>query len=133
MKTIGVLGTGTMATGITQNAAQCGYDVIVRGRSQNSLDECIGGVERNLDRLVTAFERFGCGVQDLGKAALKAAAVFDRINAELGEPLLKDCDECGIAHAADEIFKTTWDQEICRECWSSVTNDAPLPDQPPGT
>jgi len=52
METIGVLGTGTMATGIAQNAAQCEYDVIVRGRSQNSLDECLGGIERSLERLV---------------------------------------------------------------------------------
>lgn len=98
-----------------------------------SIDALAAELRRNLDRLVTAFERFGCGVQDLGKAALRAAEVFDRINAELPEPYLDDCDECGIAHAADELYPTTWDTKLCRECWSSVTNDAPLPDRPSST
>jgi len=32
-----------MATGIAQAAAQTGLNVVVRGRSQDSVDACIGG------------------------------------------------------------------------------------------
>jgi len=52
MQKIGVVGTGTMATGIAQTAAQHGYEVVVRGRSQESMEKCLGAIEKSLDRLV---------------------------------------------------------------------------------
>ena len=52
MKTIGVLGTGTMSAGIIQVAAQKGYNVVLRARRQTSVDKGIATVEKNLDRLI---------------------------------------------------------------------------------
>jgi 3-hydroxybutyryl-CoA dehydrogenase len=52
MKTIGVLGTGTMGAGIIQVAAQKGYNVVRRARRQTSVDKGIATVEKNLDRLI---------------------------------------------------------------------------------
>jgi len=50
---MGIVGTGTMATGIAQQAAQAGLSVAVRGRSQESVDKCLGGVKKSLGRLVS--------------------------------------------------------------------------------
>ncbi|MEG9226332.1 3-hydroxyacyl-CoA dehydrogenase family protein [Aeromicrobium sp. Sec7.5] len=49
---IGVVGTGTMASGIVQVFAQAGYDVTYVGRSQDKLDGVIAYITKNLDRAV---------------------------------------------------------------------------------
>ena len=50
--TIGVVGTGTMASGIVQVFAQAGYDVTYVGRSQDKLDGVVAYITKNLDRAV---------------------------------------------------------------------------------
>lgn len=52
MKTIGVLGTGTMGAGIIQVCAQKGFNVVLRARRQTSVDKGIATVEKNLDKLI---------------------------------------------------------------------------------
>jgi 3-hydroxybutyryl-CoA dehydrogenase len=52
MKTIGVLGTGTMGAGVAQVAAQAGYDVLFWNRKQESLDSGLAVVRKGLDRLL---------------------------------------------------------------------------------
>jgi 3-hydroxybutyryl-CoA dehydrogenase len=52
MKKIGVLGTGTMGSGIIQVLAQNGYEVVLRARRQTSVDGGIAAVTKNLERLV---------------------------------------------------------------------------------
>lgn len=52
MKTIGVLGTGTMGAGIIQVLAQNGYEVVLRARRQTSVDGGIARVTKNLERMV---------------------------------------------------------------------------------
>ena len=47
---IGVLGCGLMGHGITQVAAQAGYDVVVREVDQDRLDKGIGRIEKQLAR-----------------------------------------------------------------------------------
>jgi len=49
---VGVVGTGTMASGIAQVFAQAGYEVVYVGRSQEKLDGVLGYVTKNLDRAV---------------------------------------------------------------------------------
>jgi 3-hydroxybutyryl-CoA dehydrogenase len=49
---IGVLGCGLMGHGITQVAAQSGYDVVVREVDQGKLDKGIGRIEKQLARAV---------------------------------------------------------------------------------
>jgi 3-hydroxybutyryl-CoA dehydrogenase len=82
MQRIGILGTGTMASGIAQTAAQAGFDVVVRGRSQDSLDACAGGVRKALERLVAK--------EKLTQAAADAALA--RIHPTLLIEDLKGCD-----------------------------------------
>lgn len=52
MKTIGVLGTGTMGAGIIQVMAQNGFNVVLRARRQTSIDKGIATVTKNLDKMV---------------------------------------------------------------------------------
>jgi 3-hydroxybutyryl-CoA dehydrogenase len=52
VQTVGVVGTGTMATGIVQVFAQAGVDVVYVGRSQGKVDKVRESVERSLEKAV---------------------------------------------------------------------------------
>ncbi len=52
VRTVGVVGTGTMATGIVEVFAKGGYDVVYVGRSADKVDALRAGVERSLDKAV---------------------------------------------------------------------------------
>ncbi len=82
MERIGVVGTGTMASGIAQQAAQTGFQVVLRGRSQESVDACVGGVQKALGRLV-AKEKITQAVAD---------EALGRIQTTLALEDLKGCD-----------------------------------------
>ena len=49
---VGVVGTGTMATGIVEVVAKAGRPVIIRGRSSSRTDDAVGAVRRSLDKAV---------------------------------------------------------------------------------
>jgi 3-hydroxybutyryl-CoA dehydrogenase len=52
LQTVGVVGTGTMATGIVQVFAQAGIDVLYVGRSQAKVDKVRETVSRSLEKAV---------------------------------------------------------------------------------
>jgi 3-hydroxybutyryl-CoA dehydrogenase len=49
---VGVVGTGTMATGIVEVLVKGGHDVIVRGRSTSRTDAAVAAITRSLDKAV---------------------------------------------------------------------------------
>ncbi|HEV7647902.1 MAG TPA: 3-hydroxybutyryl-CoA dehydrogenase [Actinophytocola sp.] len=49
---VGVVGTGTMATGIAEVFARKGFDVVLRARAAARADAALGAVRRSLDRQV---------------------------------------------------------------------------------
>jgi 3-hydroxybutyryl-CoA dehydrogenase len=49
---VGVVGTGTMATGIVEVLIKGGHDVIVRGRSTSRTDAAVAAITRSLDKAV---------------------------------------------------------------------------------
>ncbi len=49
---IGVLGTGTMATGIAEVCAKAGYEVVVRGRSREKAERVAASVSKSMQRMV---------------------------------------------------------------------------------
>jgi 3-hydroxybutyryl-CoA dehydrogenase len=49
---VGVVGTGTMASGIVEVLAKAGLDVVVRGRSDGKVDAAIAGIRKSLDKAV---------------------------------------------------------------------------------
>ncbi|WP_439422975.1 3-hydroxyacyl-CoA dehydrogenase family protein [Saccharothrix sp. HUAS TT10] len=50
---VGVIGTGTMATGIVEVFAKRGYDVVLRARSAEKADGAVGRVRKSLDKAVS--------------------------------------------------------------------------------
>ncbi len=52
--TVGVVGAGTMGSGIAQVAAAAGYRVVVRDVERQFVDDGLGTIERNLDRAIEA-------------------------------------------------------------------------------
>jgi len=52
IKLVGVVGTGTMATGIVEVFAKGGYDVVYVGRSQAKVDAVRATIERSLDKAI---------------------------------------------------------------------------------
>ncbi len=49
---VGVVGTGTMASGIAQVFAQSGYDVVFVGRGEDKIAGVIAGITKGLDKLI---------------------------------------------------------------------------------
>ncbi len=80
--TIGVLGTGTMASGIAEVCAKAGFDVIVRGRSVEKAQGARARVGKSLDRMV-----------EKGRMEADAAAeTLGRISVTDGLAGLAECD-----------------------------------------
>ena len=52
VRRVGVVGTGTMASGIVQVFAQSGFDVLVRGRSDSKVEAAIAGIRKGLEKSV---------------------------------------------------------------------------------
>jgi 3-hydroxybutyryl-CoA dehydrogenase len=50
--TVGVLGTGTMASGIVEVCAKAGYEVIVRGRTQEKAEAVAAKAAKSMQRMV---------------------------------------------------------------------------------
>ena len=52
VRQVGVVGTGTMATGIIEVFAKGGYDVVFVGRSQDKVDGVVAAITKSLDKAV---------------------------------------------------------------------------------
>ena len=50
IRTVAVLGSGTMGNGIAHVFARAGYDVILRDVEQRFLDRALNSIGKNLDR-----------------------------------------------------------------------------------
>jgi len=132
--TIGLVGTGTMASGIAEVCAKAGFDVVVRGRSKEKAEQvaaaCSKSMQRMVDKgrmseedMVTAISRIQPthDLHDLGECDLVIEAIAEDLEikqalfAEL-TPLLKpDCVittttsslpviECAMASGRPEQF-----------------------------
>lgn len=49
---VGVIGTGTMATGIVEVSAKAGYEVVVRGRTKEKAEAVAAAVAKSMQRMV---------------------------------------------------------------------------------
>jgi len=110
IKTVGVVGAGTMGNGIVHVFAKSGYNVVLVDIEQAFLDRAMSTINKNLEREVakgklTAGER---------EAALK------RITPVVGRATLAACDF--VVEAATEQFKikTELFQDLDRLCHSEV-------------
>jgi 3-hydroxybutyryl-CoA dehydrogenase len=103
IKTIGVIGAGTMGNGIAQVAAEAGYDVIMRDIEDNFVHRGMSTINKNLGRAVDKGKkskeeaeeiisriRGTTNLEDLKNADLVIEAVIE--NMELKRELYKDLD-----------------------------------------
>jgi 3-hydroxybutyryl-CoA dehydrogenase len=80
--TVGVVGAGTMGSGIAQVAATAGYDVVMRDIEQSLLDEGFDRIDDSLSRFVEK--------EQLSRA--EADAAVDRVSGTTDLDDLADCD-----------------------------------------
>jgi 3-hydroxybutyryl-CoA dehydrogenase len=103
IKTIGVIGAGTMGNGIAQVAAEAGFDVIMRDIEDNFVHRGMSTINKNLGRAVDKGKkskeeaeevisriRGTTNLEDLKNADLVIEAVIE--NMELKRELYKDLD-----------------------------------------
>ncbi len=117
---VGVVGTGTMASGIVEVFAKAGYDVLYVGRSQDKVDGVVATITRNFDKQIQR-----------GKATEEAKAeVLDRVRGTTSLDDLAGVDLVVEAIAEDLAIKTTLFEnldEICKPGAILATTTSSLP------
>jgi 3-hydroxybutyryl-CoA dehydrogenase len=93
-RTIGVVGAGTMGSGIAQVAAQSGFEVVLVDQAEAWLDQGLGAITGALDKLV-AREKIDGGERD---------AILARIEGSTNIGHLGSCDL--VIEAVTESFAT---------------------------
>jgi 3-hydroxybutyryl-CoA dehydrogenase len=110
VSTIGVVGTGTMATGIVEVCAKSGYDVIFRARSEDK----VAGVRKKLESSLDKAVQKGRMTEEARTSALAHVTG----TTEIGD--LSDCDLIIEAVVEDLPVKRALFQELDRVCKPGV-------------
>jgi 3-hydroxybutyryl-CoA dehydrogenase len=82
IKSVGIIGSGIMGSGIAQVAATSGFEVVLRSRKQESAEQTVAAMEKSLDKLVSK-ERMSREDDD---------AAVARVTATSDLSALADCD-----------------------------------------
>jgi len=106
IKTVGVIGTGTMGAGIAQVFAQSGRKVLMQDAKPGAVDHAIVSIEKSLDKLVSK-GKLTEDVATLTKSNLKTAGLADMKNVDL---------------VVEAIFE---DPAAKRELYSALSKTAP--------
>ncbi|MCW2710528.1 MAG: 3-hydroxyacyl-CoA dehydrogenase [Marmoricola sp.] len=117
---VGVVGTGTMATGIVEVFAKAGYDVVYVGRTQDKVDAVRATIERSLDKAIQRGK--------LEESAKKQ--VLSRLTGSTSLDDLAQVDIAVEAIAEDLKIKTTLFEnldEICKPGAILATTTSSLP------
>jgi 3-hydroxybutyryl-CoA dehydrogenase len=104
---IGVIGLGTMGSGIAQVAAQCGFNTVAYDISEEVLARGMSGIKRSLDRLVASHEK-SAGEKGINAETRDVALGRLRTTAELADLLDRDLIiEAAVekAEVKEELFK----------------------------
>ncbi|MEU4762539.1 3-hydroxybutyryl-CoA dehydrogenase [Actinosynnema sp. NPDC023794] len=117
---VGVIGTGTMATGIVEVFAKRGYDVVLRARSEEKADAAVGKVRKSLEKAVSR-GRLSAGDRDAALARVTPVVDFAG---------LADCDLVVEAVAEElAIKKAVFEalDEVCKPGAVLATTTSSLP------
>jgi 3-hydroxybutyryl-CoA dehydrogenase len=117
---VGVVGTGTMASGIVEVFAKAGYDVLFVGRGQEKVDGVVGAITKNFDKQIQR-----------GRATEEQKAeTLGHVAGTTALDDLKDVDLVVEAIAEDLGIKTTLFEnldEICKPGAILATTTSSLP------
>jgi len=104
IRTVGVLGSGIMGSGLAEVAARAGYSVIVRSRVQSSADDMVAMLAKSLAKQV-----------ERGKLdAETSAAILGRVSATDELAALSDCDLIVESVVEDLAVKKALFTELCQ-------------------
>ena len=78
MKTLAILGTGTMGVGLAQSAAQSGFQVIFWNRKQESVDKGLGVLKKSFARLLSK-EKISQADHDAALARVRGCAALEDV------------------------------------------------------
>jgi 3-hydroxybutyryl-CoA dehydrogenase len=120
IKRVGIIGSGTMGSGVAEVAAKAGFEVVLRSRSQSGCDGMQAGLEKSLGRQVDKGK--------LSESDRDAALTLVRTTTELDE--LAECDLVLESVVEDlAVKKELFGQlsEICAESAILATNTSTLP------
>jgi 3-hydroxybutyryl-CoA dehydrogenase len=120
IKRVGIVGSGTMGSGIAEVACRNGFEVILRSRSKEGAGGMLAGLEKSLAKQVSKGK--------LAEADRDAALALARTTTELEE--LADCDlvlESVVEDLAvkKELFRTL--DGLCPDHAILATNTSTLP------
>ena len=117
---VGVVGTGTMASGIVEVFAKAGYDVLFVGRSQDKVDGVVATITKNFDKQIQR-----------GRATEEQKSeVLARVSGTTSLDDLSSVDIVVEAIAEDLAIKTTLFEnldEICKPGAILATTTSSLP------
>ena len=119
MKKIGVMGTGTMGSGIIQVCAAAGYDVVIRSSKQEYIDGALAKIDKNLSKMVSREK-----ITEDDKAA-----TLGRISGGTTFDVLADCDliiesSTEIMDMKKELFAVLY--KACKDDAILATNTSAL-------
>ncbi|MFD1151996.1 3-hydroxyacyl-CoA dehydrogenase family protein [Saccharothrix hoggarensis] len=117
---VGVIGTGTMATGIVEVFAKRGYDVVLRARSAEKADAAVAKVRKSLDKAVSR-GKLAEADRDAALARVTPAVEFSD---------LADCDLVVEAVAEElSVKKAVFEalDEVCKPGAVLATTTSSLP------
>jgi len=120
VRRVGVVGTGTMASGIVEVFARSGYDVVVRGRSSDRADGAVAAVRKSLEKAVLK-GKLAEEDRDAALGRITATTSFDRF---------ADCDLVVEAVAERLALKRTVFEaldEVCKPGAILATTTSSLP------
>lgn len=120
IKSVGIIGSGIMGSGIAQVAATSGFTVVLRSRKQESADATVAAMEKSLQKLV-AKERM---------SEADATAAVARVSATSNLADLADCDLVIESVVEDLDTKLELFDELDRVCKDGAilaTNTSTLP------
>lgn len=120
IRTVGVVGTGTMAAGIVEVFAKSGYDVLYVGRSQDKVDGVRATITRSFDKQIQR----GRATED------QKAEVLGRLTGSTSLDDLAGAEIVVEAIAEDLAIKTTLFEnldEICKPGTILATTTSSLP------
>jgi 3-hydroxybutyryl-CoA dehydrogenase len=106
VRKVGVVGTGTMASGIVQVFAQAGYDVVFVGRGEDKVEGVISFIDKGLSKLVEKGKLDENGRSD----------VLGRLTGSTEREALGDVDLVVEAIAEDLDVKTQLFKDLDRIC-----------------
>jgi 3-hydroxybutyryl-CoA dehydrogenase len=104
--TVGVVGSGTMGSGIAQVFAQSGYRVYMSDVRQDYLDRAMKSIEKSLDRFV---QKGTLAIQDRN-------AALSRISVSVGLGIFSSCNLVVEAVSENPAVKTEVFRELDRIC-----------------